>query len=234
MFERYTEKARRVIFFARYEASSFGSPYIEPEFLLLGILREDKQVVLRWLGKGESQSKLREDIAKGIDIRPKTSTSVDLPLSQDARHVLAYAAEAAESLSHQHIGTEHLFLGLLREPESHVAKMLAERGVDASTVRQTLAKEGAQANIRPGIGIRSEIVQKLFEVVLVPVEGGPALTLSWRSRVPAVGEVIAIDRGESNSTIYQVVTVKWIVTTHADSHSLSKAQVHVRKLNETE
>lgn len=49
MFERYTEKARRVIFFARYEASEFGNPEINPEFLLLGLLREEKHVVTRWL-----------------------------------------------------------------------------------------------------------------------------------------------------------------------------------------
>ncbi len=230
MFERYTEKARRVIFFARYEASTFGSPYIESEFLLLGLLREDKHVVLSLLRKGDWATVLRQDVEKYIEKRPRTSTSVDLPLSEHAKRVLAYAAEEADRLSHPYIGTEHLFLGLLREPESHVAKMLTERGVDANAVRQTLAKQGGQSGIRPGIGGRPEIAQKLFEVVLVPEEGGPELTPSWRSRVPAVGEEIAMDRGEGNSATYQVTHVKWIVAGQPDSPSLSKAFIHIRKL----
>ncbi len=233
MFERYTEKARRVIFFARYEASTFGSPYIESEFLLLGILREDKHAVLRWLGKGDWQAILRQDVEKRVHKGPKTSTSVDLPLSEDAKRVLGYAAQEAEQLSHQQIGTEHLFLALLREPESRVARMLAERGIDATTVRQTLAKEGAQSSVRPGIGPRIGEEHRLIQIVLVPEEGGPELTPLWRSRVPAAGEEIAIDRGESELTTYQVINVKWIVATQADSHSLSKVLIYMRKLAAT-
>jgi ATP-dependent Clp protease ATP-binding subunit ClpA len=233
MFERYTEKARRVIFFARYEASTFGSPYIESEFLLLGLLREDKHIVLRWLGTGDWQTILRQDVEQRIHKGPKTSTSVDLPLSDAAKRVLAYASGEAELLSHPHIGTEHLFLGLLREPESHVAKMLTERGVDANTVRQALAKEGAQSWLRPGIGVRSEVAQKAVEVVLVPEEGGPELTPIWRSRVPAIGEEIVIDRGEGVSAVYQVIKVTWRIARHADSHALTKALIHVRELRGT-
>ena len=116
MFERYTEKARRVIFFARYEACTFGSPYIESEFLLLGLLREDRHIVTRWLGKRDWPAILRKEVEKYVDLRPKTATSVDLPLSNEVKRVLANAAEEAEHLGHHHIGTEHLFLGLLREP----------------------------------------------------------------------------------------------------------------------
>ena len=95
MFERYTEKARRGIFFARYEASQFGSPYIETEHLLLGLLREDKAMtnrILRALGAVDS---IRREIEKNTTVREKTSTSVDLPLSNEAKRVLAYAAEEA-------------------------------------------------------------------------------------------------------------------------------------------
>src|SRR6516164_11556168 len=115
MFERYTEKARRVIFFARYEASEIGSSYIESEFLLLGLLREGKSVVTRWLGEGDWQTILREEVRKSGYTGEKISTSVDLPLSNESKRVLAYAAEEAERLSHKHIGTEHMLLGLLRE-----------------------------------------------------------------------------------------------------------------------
>src|SRR6476660_891684 len=140
MFERYTEKARRVIFFARYEASQFGSPYIETEHLLLGLLREDKALTNRFLRSHASVESIRKQIEGHTTIREKVSTSVDLPLSNECKRVLAYAAEEAERLSHKHVGTEHLLLGLLREENCFAARVLNEHGVHLSSVREELAK----------------------------------------------------------------------------------------------
>jgi hypothetical protein len=147
MFERYTEKARRVIFFARYEASQFGSPSIESEHLLLGILREDKALANRLLRAHGSVESIHKQIEKNTAIREKVSTSVDLPLSNECTRVLAYAAEEAERLAHTHIGTEHLLLGLLLEEKSFAAEMLHERGLLLPVVRdelQRMAEENAQ------------------------------------------------------------------------------------------
>jgi ATP-dependent Clp protease ATP-binding subunit ClpC len=140
MFERYTEKARRVIFFARYEASQFGSPYIETEHLLLGLLREDKALTNRFLRSHASVESIRKQIEGHTTIREKVSTSVDLPLSNECKRVLAYAAEEAERLSHRHIGTEHLLLGLLREEKCFAAEILHERGLRLSAIREELAR----------------------------------------------------------------------------------------------
>jgi len=140
MFERYTEKARRVIFFARYEASQFGSPYIETEHLLLGLLREDKALTNRFLRSHASIESIRKQIEGRTTVREKVSTSVDLPLSQECKRVLAYAAEEAERLSHKHIGTEHLLLGLLREDKSFAAEILHERGLRLPTIREELSR----------------------------------------------------------------------------------------------
>src|SRR5579863_2652704 len=136
MFEKYTEKARRVIFFSRYEASQFGSPYIESEHLLLGLLREDKAVTSKFLGLNASFELIRKQIEERTTVREKTSTSVDLPLSAECKRVLAYAAEEAERLSHEFIDTQHLLLGLLREEKSLAAEILHGRGVRVSTVRE--------------------------------------------------------------------------------------------------
>ncbi len=140
MFERYTEKARRVIFFARYEASQFGSPYIEAEHILLGILREDKALTNRFLKSNASVESIRKQIEAHTTIGEKVSTSVDLPLSNESKRTLAYAAEEAERLAQQHLGTEHLFLGLLREEKCFAAELLRERGVTLSAVREELAR----------------------------------------------------------------------------------------------
>src|SRR5215831_8667868 len=101
MFERYTEKARRVIFFARYEASQFGSPYIETEHLLLGLLREEKFLVRQVFNADPeaAMEAIRREIEARAKIGKKTSTSVDLPLSNESKRALAFAAEEAERLS---------------------------------------------------------------------------------------------------------------------------------------
>ena len=140
MFERYTEKARRVIFFARYEASQFGSPCIETEHLLLGLLREDKALTNRFLRSHASIESIRKQVEGRTTMREKVSTSVDLPLSQECKRVLAYAAEEAERLTHKHIGTEHLLLGLLREDKTFAAEILHERGLRLSTLREELGR----------------------------------------------------------------------------------------------
>ncbi|HWG20758.1 MAG TPA: Clp protease N-terminal domain-containing protein [Terracidiphilus sp.] len=140
MFERYNEKARRVIFFARYEASQFGSPYIETEHVLLGLLREDKALTNRFLRSLGSFESIHKQIEAHAIVREKISTSVDLPLSNECKRVLAYAAEEAERLGHKHIGTEHLFLGLLREENSFAAQILKEREINLQVVRDELAK----------------------------------------------------------------------------------------------
>jgi ATP-dependent Clp protease ATP-binding subunit ClpC len=140
MFERYNEKARRVIFFAHYEASQFGSPYIETEHLLMGLLREDKALTNRFLRSRASVESIRKQIEEHTVVREKVSTSVDLPLSNECRRVLAYSAEEAEQLSDKHVGTKHLLLGLLREEKCFAAQMLQERGVQLSRARLELSR----------------------------------------------------------------------------------------------
>lgn len=149
MFERYTEKARRVIFFARYEASQFGAPAIEAEHILLGLMREDKGLTNRFFRHAQASiESIRKEIEGRTILREKISTSVDLPLSAEAKRVLAYAAEESERLQHRHIGTEHLLLGLLREEKSVAAEILHERGLRLNSVREELMRSiaGERAN----------------------------------------------------------------------------------------
>lgn len=147
MFERYTEKARRVIFFARYEASQFGAPAIEPEHLLLGLMREDKTLTGRFFPRAQvSIESIRKEIEGRTLLREKISTSVELPLAPETKRVLAYAHEESDRLQHRHIGTEHLLLGLLREERSMAAEILYERGLRLNAVRDEIARQsGAEA-----------------------------------------------------------------------------------------
>ena len=132
MFERYTEKARRVIFFARYEASQFGSTTIDTEHLLLGILGESPNLL------SESLYMIRIRIEAQTPIRERTPAHTDLPFSDAAKRVLNFASQEATRFGHRHIGTEHILLGLLHEKEGLAAKLLAEMGVRLETFREVI------------------------------------------------------------------------------------------------
>ena len=141
MFERYTERARRVLFFARYEASQLGSISIETEHLLLGLIREGKGLTSRIFARSHlSLEGIRKEIEGRTVFREKVSTSVEIPFSTETKRVLRFAAEEADRLLHNYVGTEHLLLGLLREERSVAASILVEKGMRSNTVREDIVQ----------------------------------------------------------------------------------------------
>lgn len=219
MFDRYTEKARRTIFFARYECSQFGSPHIETEHLLLGLLREEPALARRFMHPPASAESIRSAIEAQAKKRDPVSTSVDLPLSNECKRVLAYAAEESMRLHHQHIGCEHLFLGLLREENCVAALLLKERGVGLIAVREQLARE-------PRLQVKTETAADLpaqFAHLPSSMGGSPSLELfaedgsvlaevPWkRSQLPRIGDAIQIVR-DGQDKRYRVVDLTWKVT----------------------
>jgi ATP-dependent Clp protease ATP-binding subunit ClpA len=139
MFERYTERARRVIFFARKEASEFGAGAIQSEHLLLGLVMEDSPMVEGVAHGLLSIQLIRDDVRKRVTIGEKLPVSVDLPLANECKRILAYAAEEAERLHHSHISTEHLLLGMLRETDTIAAEILRMYGIDLAATRVKIA-----------------------------------------------------------------------------------------------
>jgi ATP-dependent Clp protease ATP-binding subunit ClpC len=184
MFERYTERARRVIFFARYEASQFGSTSIESEHLLLGLLREDKNVTNRFLHDASSVKSIRQEIENRSEIREKITTSIDLPLTAECKRILAYSAEEAEKLRQGHIGTEHILLGMLREENCSAAKLLTGRGLRVDSIREELAREPMPAETESAFAGRLDAIRTRLGGIragLFPSAHSPAL--------PAAGAV---------------------------------------------
>ena len=143
MFERYTEKARRVIFFARYEASNYGSRTIAPEHLLLGLVREDKTLASRFFLSRQqfSQEIVRKEVEGRSVLREKLPQTMELILTPETKRVLLYANEESERLQNRHIGTEHLLIGLVREERSMAAEILYERGLRLQTVREEIMRQ---------------------------------------------------------------------------------------------
>jgi hypothetical protein len=160
MFERYTESARRTIFFGRYEACQYGSPYIETEHLLLGILREDANRFKRWLPKLNSDE-IRRKIDARHPQRTPVPTSVDLALSQESKRILNYAMEEADSLDEWQIGTEHMVLGILREEESFAAQLLQEQEATLPKLRALVAARTARAS---GFGKEPNVAAKPWRI----------------------------------------------------------------------
>jgi uncharacterized protein (TIGR02246 family) len=148
MFERYTEQARQAVFYARYEASQYGSPFIDAEHLLLGLLRADTALADNVLGSRDAVDGIRKELEAHIKIGRRFPTNVEVPLTPECKQILNYAAEEAERLVKEDAGTEHLLLGILRQQECPAARILQGRGLQLSSLRVaaargTLGAEGA-------------------------------------------------------------------------------------------
>ena len=142
MFERYTERSRRVIFFARYEALQYGSPVISPEHVLLGLLREDKTLSARYFPYTPtiSPEKIRRDIEERIVVRDRMPQSSELHLSADTKRVLVIANEESRMLKQRTVSPEHVLLGIIRHSSSIAAEILAGYGMRPQDVRDQLMR----------------------------------------------------------------------------------------------
>lgn len=143
MFERYTEKARRVIFFARYEALQYGSQVIAPEHILLGLMREDKTISSRFFPFRHNLTVdiIRREVEERIVLRERIPQSAELHLAPETKKILALTKEEAERLNTRHIGVEHILLGILREEESIASEILFNHGVRLHAVREKIAHQ---------------------------------------------------------------------------------------------
>jgi ATP-dependent Clp protease ATP-binding subunit ClpC len=150
MFERYTEKARRVIFFARYEALQYGSPVISPEHILLGLMREDKTISARYFPfrNALSVETIRREVEERIVLRDRIPQSAELHLAAETKRILAFASEESQFLKNRHIGPEHLLLGLVRQENSIAAEILFQYGLRLKDVREEIARQNGFPNFQ--------------------------------------------------------------------------------------
>ena len=136
MFNRFTERARKVVILAKEEAKRFNHDYIGTEHILLGLVREGEGVaaaVLRSLGL--SSENIRLEVERLVQPGPSTIVSGDIPFTPKAKKVIELAMDEARSLGHNYIGTEHLLLGLIREGEGVASQVLLNLGLDLAKVR---------------------------------------------------------------------------------------------------
>ncbi|MFH1578066.1 MAG: ATP-dependent Clp protease ATP-binding subunit [Candidatus Omnitrophota bacterium] len=136
MFNRFTERARKVIILAKEEARRFNHDYIGTEHILLGLVREGEGVAAAVLqNMGTSLETIRLEVEKLVQPGPSTQILGDIPFTPRAKKVLELSAEEARSLGHNYIGTEHILLGLIREGEGVASQVLMNLGLDLNLVR---------------------------------------------------------------------------------------------------
>ena len=173
MFERFTDRARKVMALANQEAQRFNQDYIGTEHILLGLVKEGSGVGATVLKNLDVDiKKLRFEVEKLVKSGPDMVTMGKLPQTPRAKKVIEYAIEEARSLNHNYVGTEHILLGLLRESEGIAAQVLMNLGLKLEDVRQeVLNLLGAGVDSEPtGLGMKM----------------GPAIGRKPKSKTPAL------------------------------------------------
>jgi len=139
MFNRFTERARKVIVLAKEEARRFNHDYIGTEHLLLGLIREGEGVAAAVLQKlGLDLETIRIEVEKLVQPGPQTQVLGDIPFTPRSKKSLELSAEEARALGHNYIGTEHLLLGLVREGEGMAYRVLLNLGLDLGKLRSEI------------------------------------------------------------------------------------------------
>jgi ATP-dependent Clp protease ATP-binding subunit ClpA len=145
MYDRFTDRAKKVMQLAAQEAQRFNHDYIVADHILLGLVKEGfgtAATVLKNLGV--DLPKVRLEVEKTVQNGAARITAGDLAPTPRSRQVLEYSMEEARQLNHQYVGTEHLLLGILRESDTVAAQMLLSLGLRAEQVRQELLKQPAR------------------------------------------------------------------------------------------
>ncbi len=141
MFDRFTERARKVIILAKEEAKRFNHDYIGTEHILLGLIKEGESVAAAVLQNlGLSLDTIRLEVEKLVQFGPATIVSGDIPFTPKAKKVIELAMDEARRLGHNYIGTEHLLLGLIKEGEGVASHVLMNVGLDLNKVRAEVIK----------------------------------------------------------------------------------------------
>jgi ATP-dependent Clp protease ATP-binding subunit ClpA len=140
MFERYTVKGRQTIFYARLEAGKFGAERIEPQHFLLGLLLVDAPLVASTMADPAAVDSVKSEIENSLPKAEGIEASVEIALSNSSKDVLDFANAAAERLKHKHVGPVHILLGLLKHPDTPVARALDSHGAIESRIEHMLAE----------------------------------------------------------------------------------------------
>ena len=182
MFERFTEKAIKVIMLAQEEARRLGHNFVGTEQILLGLIGEGTGVAAKVLkSMGVNLKDARVEVEKIIG-RGSGFVAVEIPFTPRAKRVLELSLEEARQLGHNYIGTEHLLLGLIREGEGVAARVLENLGVDLAKVRtQVIRMLGETAEVATGVAARDppRLQPLMSSAATSPSSPAKASSIQW-------------------------------------------------------
>ena len=190
MFSRFTEKAIQSIMLAQEEAKRFHHSYVGTEHILLGIIGEGDNVVIKTLQEmGFTTDQIINAIEERLEYGGISSDFGNIPFTQQAKQILTYAWDEARKLGHNYVNVEHLFLSVFRDPTSIAARVLSELGVDVSAFKNILFKK---------LGDKVTTVQKVKSAVPTPTLDLFGRDLTWLAKEnkldPVVGREKEIER----------------------------------------
>jgi len=190
MFSRFTEKAIQAIMLAQEEAKKFHHSYVGTEHILLGILDEGDNVVIKALIElGFPSEQIRSGIEERLEFGTVTSDYTNIPFTQQAKQVLSCAWDEARKLGHNYVNVEHLFLSIFRDSTSIAARVLTEMGVNINTMRDSLFKM---------LGNRVSTQQRMQNTVPTPTLDLFGRDLTWLAQEnkldPVIGRTKEIER----------------------------------------
>lgn len=194
MFNRFTERARKVIVYAKEEARRFNHDYIGTEHLLLGLVREGEGVAAAVLQKlGLDLETIRIEVEKLVQPGPQTQVLGDIPFTPRSKKALELSAEEARALGHNYIGTEHLLLGLVKEGEGMAYRVLLNLGLDLGKLRNEVM-ELLGSGI-PGYGTQEEAEEKSKKTPAIDAYGRNLNKLAKDEKLdPVIGREEEIQR----------------------------------------
>lgn len=215
MFERFTESARRALFFARYEVTQLGGVTIEPEHLVLGVLRDSPQAVARFSRGGESA--IRQALVDALGERGETvPTSVEIPFSRACKSALEQTRIEADAAKNRWIHAEHIVLGVLAATDGAAARVLRDAGVTAAAIRDHLAIAPAESQGAPSPAQHAPMpgmISRQWKGVVRPGKADEYLAHLRRETLPALQRIdgfvtaAVLKREVEDGTEFEIATI---------------------------
>ena len=216
MWQRFTERARRVIFYAQEEAGQLGENYVSTEHILLGLVREDDTIAAKVLIKmGFALGKIRKEVMKNVT-KGDGALGQDMQLTPRAKRVIDLSYDEARSLQNNYIGTEHILLGIICEGAGLAATVLQKLGVDLDTTRryvlelQTGKEQEDNANVRASftseihnLGLSGKDVLEIACLSKSEIEGIFQITEKLKSKSVSPEQQRTILAGKTLAMIFE-------------------------------
>jgi ATP-dependent Clp protease ATP-binding subunit ClpC len=215
VFERYTQRARITIVWARYIAIQVGSQEIETEHLLLGLLRSDNVLAKRFLGSPWAAETVWKKIEQNKGKRVRVPGTKEIPLTIESKRVLGSALEEADFFSNRQIGTEHFLLGLLREEKCLAAKILSELGVRFTSTRNELSRSShddskTEEFARERDPLPQDVVELQSRVMAIRVRVKDAVSSHDFEKARACSNEEMVERDKLRELYDQYGLIDWI------------------------